>query len=226
LLWGCEDDPDLLHAGIRLTLQDRLFLELLFDTDVPDGRFGSFVAAKLKKPLPASVVHNLDKRSFRVVWQNAQRAVARWTVNTTPVLVTYASGEAPKLMEYPKYLEGFEGRLPVWTHESVRSAGRKMRGQYRMILRKLQDATWEMRGPNEEPIQKEAMNRFKAATSATKGANASDVRPAVKEAAKELELLGIPPISARSFLRAWVAMKQSNGTLSPAALARVFCKGG
>ena len=93
-----------------------------------------------------------------------------------------------------------------------------------MILPKLQHATWEMRGPDKKPLQRDGMKNFVAANSLVKGANPADVRLAVKEAARELEKLGIPPIAARGFLRAWVAQKQSSGRLSAAAVARVFCK--
>lgn len=221
---GSDYDPDLLHAGIRLTLHGWQFLDVLFGLAAPDGSFDSFVASKMRKPLPTSVKLGLKEQSFRVQWQNAQRGVARWTANTTPVLVAYASGEAPRLVEYPLYQQGFSGRFSDWSGESVRSAGRKLRGQYQRILRKLQDALWEMRGPTERPLDKDKMQRFGMATEMVKGANPSDVRLAVSEAAGELVQLGIPPNHARSFLRAWVAQKQSKGRLSAAAVARVFCK--
>jgi hypothetical protein len=178
MLWGCDGDPDLLHAGIRLTLWGGCFLDVLFDKVATDDSFDSFVALKLKKPLPPAATRRLDSQSFRVQWKNAQREVAKWTANTTPALVCYATGEAPKLMERPKYLQGFTGGVPSWTHESVRSVGRKLRGQYRMILRKLQDVTWEMRGPDKEPLQRNGMKTFIAATSA---ASAGNLNLAVKE---------------------------------------------
>lgn len=217
IVWGSNADPDLLHAGMKLALEPGRFLDLLSDKAASCESFESFVADKLKTPLPPELPGKLTAVPFRKQWQNAQREVAKWTVNTTPALACYASGEPPKLVEYPKYRQGFTGHAPLWTVESVRSAGRKLRGQYRMILGRLQDATWQMRGPVEKPIQKDAMARFVAATSAAKAGDS-------KLAAKELASLGIPSISAHSFVRAWVAQKQSHGRLSAAAVARVFCK--
>ena len=142
-------DPDLLHAGIYLTLTDgERFLPMLHCDRRNDKTFSGYIASLLHSP---PLQRGLG--DFPRLWKATQSMVRKWSPNTGPILGSDFQGLAPvvRLFETPSYLKGCPVKPPAWAAVSIIRVERGLRAAYAPILPQISRLIWCMK--NGRPVE-------------------------------------------------------------------------
>lgn len=218
LLLGCDQDPDLLRAGISLTRSDAFgdFLAMLAGARKPDQEFKGFVASKLARPEARMLDERRDElpaMRFNHFWRRAQKDVRVWAPLVYPSFAVSADDEAPRIVWRPRYVDGFRGHKPKWAFESVYQARATLPKDLTEFLRRVRGKIW-----NPDVVRPTPTPAAQEFSRAVEAAQAGDLKHGVALLAR----LGLPEETAREFLSTWVARRLSQGKLNASAVARVF----